>query len=345
MKSPQPKQNSRLIHNFTKFLIFFAVLSLGPLAAAQSKPFPGGIIRFFSTKVSTPEDDPSWNNQNLDGVRLRPIWSDLAPSSGTIDWSSIDAIFDIAADHGKIVGLSVSAGINTPDWVYDAGAYKYEVLGGDSEDETMPLPWDSVFQSKWLPFVRAMGKRYDGKPSLRYIVISGVCQVLETNMSGSAADDAALAALGGIDAWVAATKKIISVYARAFPTTPFFVTASRVFTNDIDNVALKAVIDWGVATYPGRFGIMNTTLNPDSSTVYYPNLAIYTYRDTQPVGFQMLCSSIKDPRRLGGTLDEALSAGVELGGEFVEVYQSDADDPINQPVLARQGEALKANIP
>ena len=345
MKSLQPNQNSRIIHNFTTFLIFLAAVSLGPLVSAQSKPFPGGIIRFFSTNVSTPEDDPSWNNTNLDGVRLRPIWSDLAPSSETIDWSSVDAIFDIAAEHGKIVGLSVSAGISSPEWVYDAGAMKYEILGGNEEGESMPLPWDPVFQSKWLPFVRAMGRRYDGNPSLRYVVISGLSQNLETFLSGSSADDVALTALGGIDAWVAASKKIISVYAKAFPTTPFFITAARVFTNDQDQVALRAVIEWGVATYPGRFGIMTASLNADSSTTYYPNEAIYTYRDTQPVGFQMLCSSIKDPVRLRGTLNEALSAGVELGGEYVEVYQSDADAPVNQPVLARQGDALKANIP
>ena len=55
--------------------------------------------------------------------------------------------------------------------------------------------------------------------------------------------------------------------------------------------ALRQVIDWGVATYPGRFGLMNTTLNANSSTVYYPNEAIYTYKDTQPVGFQMLANS------------------------------------------------------
>jgi hypothetical protein len=338
------KQKNSVIQ-IAKIVMVLGALYIDPQASAQSKPFPGGIIRFFSTNVSTPEDDPSWNNTNLDGVRLRPVWSDLAPSSGTIDWSSVDAIFDIAAERGKIVGLSVSAGLYSPEWVYDAGAMKYEILGGDAAGESMTLPWDPVFQIKWLPFIRAMGRRYDGNPSLRYVVISGLSQNLETNLSGSSADDVALTALGGKDAWIAAAKKIISVYAKAFPTTPFFITASRVFTNDYDNVALKAVIDWGVATYPGRFGIMNSTLNADSSTVYYPNLAIYTYRDTQPVGFQMLCSSIKDPVRLGGTLDQALHAGVLLGGEFVEVYQSDADAPVNQPVLARQGDALEANIP
>ena len=49
--------------------------------------------------------------------------------------------------------------------------------------------------------------------------------------------------------------------------------------------------------------------------------------------------------RLGGTLDEALLAGIALGAEFVEVYQSDADAPANQAVLAKEGDALEANVP
>jgi hypothetical protein len=343
MKCPQPKKNARIIHKFIKFMIILAALGLGPLASAQSKPWPAGVIRFFSLDVSSPENDPSWNNTNLDGVRLRASWSDLAPLRGVYDWSSVDRIFSIAAQHGKFVGLSVAAGVGTPQWVYDAGAYRYQLLDGTGQ--SMTLPWDSGFQSKYLPFVREMGRRYDGDPSLHYIVMGGLGQIIETYLSKSGADDAALTALGGLDAWVAAAKHIISVYASAFPTTPFFITAARVLTNDYDQVALREVIDWGVATYPGRFGIMNCTLNANSSTVYYPNEAIYTYRGTQPVGFQMLCSSIRNRRLLGGTLDEALSAGVNLGAEYVEIYQSDADAPANQTVLARQGDALEANLP
>ena len=98
-------------------------------------------------------------------------------------------------------------------------------------------------------------------------------------------------------------------------------------------LSLQTVIDWAVATYPGRFDIMNATLNAHSSTNYYPNLAIYTYYHTQPTGFQMLCSSIRDPQRLGGTLNQALTAGVLLGAKYrFELYQSDADAPQYQTI-------------
>ena len=88
---------------------------------------------------------------------------------------------------------------------------------------------------------------------------------------------------------------------------------------------------------------MNASLNADSTTVYYPNLAIYTYHTTQPAGFQMLCAEA-DSDRLGGTLNQALTQGVLLGGKFVEIYQQDADKPSNQTMLAIQGAALKGNL-
>ncbi|MEP6871601.1 MAG: beta-galactosidase [Anaerolineaceae bacterium] len=276
-------------------------------------------------------------------MRLRPLWSDIQPISGTYDWTSVDTILDLAAQHGKFIGLSVTAGVNTPQWVYDKGAIKYKLKDGSGL--SMSVPWDTAFLSRWLPFIQAMGNRYDGNPNLRYIVISGLGQYIETYLSKSAADDTALGALGGQAAWVASAQQIIAAYADAFPTTPFFITAGRPFFS-IDSVAsLQTVIDWAVANYPGRFGIMNATLNGVSDTGYYPNLAIYTYHGTQPVGFQMLCSSITDRVRLKGTLDQAFVQGIGLGANFVEVYQNDADAAFNQSVLAKRGTNLKANVP
>jgi hypothetical protein len=48
--------------------------------------------------------------------------------------------------------------------------------------------------------------------------------------------------------------------------------------------------------------------------------------------------------RFGGTLAQVLTAGVQLGSKFIEVYQSDVDPPANQQVLATEGAALKRNL-
>ena len=321
------------------FLLFAASASVG----FARKPFPSGVIRLFSTNVAKPENDPSWNNGNLDGMRLRPLWSDIQTTPGAYDWTSVDAILDVAGQHEKFIGLSVTAGVNSPQWVYDAGAIKYKLKDGSRLSTS--IPWDTGFLDSWLPFIKAMGDRYDGNPNISYVVISGLGQYIESYLSRSAADDIALGALGGQAAWIAGAQQIITAYADAFPTTPFFITAGRPFFSLDSMTSLQTVIDWAVATYPGRFGIMNATLNAVSDTGYYPNLAIYTYQGTQPVGFQMLCSSITDKVRLKGTLDQALGSGVALGAQFVEVYQNDADATANQPILAKRGADLEANVP
>ena len=112
--------------------------------------------------------------------------------------------------------------------------------------------------------------------------------------------------------------------------------------HDMALLAQQEVVNWAVATYPGRFGLMTASLNANSSTGYYPNLAIYTYRTTQPTGFQMLDSNFQDGGvRNRGTLAQAITAGLALGGKFVEVYEADVSDPRQQNVLATEGQALE----
>ncbi|HZS18564.1 MAG TPA: DUF11 domain-containing protein [Candidatus Udaeobacter sp.] len=335
---------SRIAGRFVTLLFAAGLAAIPETAFCQhQKADPAGIIRLFSTDVANPEDSPSWTNPNIDGMRLRPVWSDVQSTQATLDWSSIDEIMELATEHGKFIGLSVTAGVTTPQWVYDAGATKYHLQ--DGSERSMPIPWDDKFLTQWSGFVRAMGQRYDGNPTLGYIVMSGFGQAIETRLAETDADVAALTARGGMPSWISAAQQLIRLYADAFPTTPFFITAANPFglSNAEGLAALQQIIDWGVANYPGRFGIMNATLNANSNTLYYPNLAIYTYYRTQPTGFQTLCSAARDPRRLGGTLEQALMAGVQLGAKFVEVYQLDADDPANQEVLATQGAALEAN--
>ncbi len=51
------------------------------------------------------------------------------------------------------------------------------------------------------------------------------------------------------------------------------------------------------------------------------------------------------PVGCGGTLNQALTNGVQLGGKFVEVYEPDVEDPAQQTVLATQGAALQGSGP
>lgn len=313
----------------------------GPNATPPRKVHPNGIIRLFNESVAQPANNPAWRNPNIDGMRARLPWDIAQPDETTFHWKDLDDMLDLGARQGKPIGISVAAGVYTPRWVYAAGAARYTFSNGSG---TMPLPWDAAFLDQWLAFIRRLGARYDSDPALGYVVMSGMGENIETYMAQTPRDHERLTALGGATAWKAAAKKIISAYGDAFPTTPFFITAAKPFHNAEGLSALQGVVEWGVATYPGRFGIMNASLHANSTTVYYPNLAVYTYSPAQPVGFQMLCSEKHDSARLQGTLAQALRAGVRLGAKFVEVYQADADLSANQQLLANQGAALKENL-
>gem|GEM_PF-2957171 len=293
---------------------------------AFAKPYPAGIVNLNSDQISptttiTNLTNHPWTNPNVDGMRVRTQWAYVQPTQNTYDWTGLDEAVWLGSVNYKFIGLAVPAGYTTPQWVYDSGATKYALQDGSGL--SMPLPWDPAFLNKWLPFVRALGARYDGNPAVGYVVMGGMSQHFETYIAKVEPDITNLTNLGGPAAWVRAAKQIIAVYAEAFPTTPFFLTLAKPFPNPDGLAALKEVTDWGAATYPGRFGIMNAALNANSSTGYYPNEAVYTYRFTQPTGFQMACSAVRDPVRLGGTLAQALAKGYQLGGKFIEVYEPD----------------------
>ncbi len=212
----------------------------------------------------------------------------------------------------------------------------------------MPLPWEDAFLNQWLPFVRAMGQRYDGNAALGYVVLSGLGQGVETFLAKTTADNAALTTLGGDRAWITTAKRIIAAYAEAFPTTPVFISMARPFPTANGTAALQEVVEWGVATYPGKFGLMTASLNAKSSTSWYPNNAIYTYGTKQPTGFQMLWKQTGDTlNKLNGnpasaSLEQSLNKGVNLRGRFVEIYRPDLDNPDLQSTLSRDRSRLLA---
>ena len=208
--------------------------------SASAKPYPAGVVDLTSNQIAANNTDANlarhdWSNHNVQGMRLKTAWSFVQPTATTYDWSALDETMQLGAENGKFIGLSIAAGTSTPQWVYDGGARKYALQDGSGL--SMPLPWDTAFQEKWLPFIRALGQRYDGNPALGYIVMAGLGEDIETYVAKTAADDSALTALGGATAWVAAAKTIISTYAQAFPTTPFFLTMARPFPSTSVGVA------------------------------------------------------------------------------------------------------------
>jgi Beta-galactosidase len=325
----------------------------------QTKPWPAGIIGLCAPDtIENPIGDlsgmPAWTNPRVDGIRLRCCWNVVQPQSGAYNWSTIDQALSLANQHGKKIGVSISAGTLTPQWVYDSGATKY-ILANRSAG-AMPLPWEAAFQNKWLAFINEFGARYDGNPALAYVCPTGFMQNCVMYFAPDPRDESRLTALATqagyaslSDAYVPAAESIIASFAAAFPTTAIVLNPVVPFTTGGQG-AVDSIRNWGFDTYPGQFGVMyplQATIPPHT-----PPPPALPY----PKGNQMLCVA-SDAARLYEDpdpiplplppipLQDALENAVSLDGQYVEIYGSDLTPPLNQTVLAIEGAKLKANLP
>lgn len=303
-------------------------------AAADLKPGPHGIYALLPSFNSERPVDlvrPVWSNPLVRGLCVRTVWRNVQPDESRIDWSYFDQAATLAAGHGKCVGLSLAAGLFTPAWVYRAGARPFDfTLSGPwipTRAMTMPEPWDPAFLEQWGATIRAMGRRYDANPAVAYVMIGGLGFSIESVYAKSPADIAKLDSLGGAALWLEGAKRIVDLYAAAFPSTPFIYAMAPPIKGDF--APTRALVEYGVARYPGRFGIMHHGLNAVADPAFYPNHAVRTYSSKTPAGFQMVWSSEGDEgaKRVKGTLGQALARGAEFNAQFVEVYENDCQNP------------------
>gem|GEM_PF-2034615 len=326
---------------------------------AQTKPWPAGIIGLcppdtIEDPIGDLSDIPGWTNPNVDGIRLREGWNVIEPQEGNYNWTTIDQAMSLGNQYGKKVGVSIAAGIFTPQWVYDSGATKYDLVDGSGT--AMPLPWETRFQNKWLEFVSAFGARYDGNPALAYICPTGFMTINVMYFASTPEDEinlTALAVLAGYPtlsaAYVPAAETIIAAHTAAFPTTAVILNPVQPFDEGGQD-AVDSIRDFGFTMYPGQFG----TMYPQAATP--PPHAPAPPPSTYPNGSQMLCvASNTDflylppapvpPPPAPIPLQDALEFAVTLGHQYVEIYGDDIKLDIDQPVLETEGAKLEANLP
>ena len=310
-------------------LLLASALALGQ-TAAQAAPeatkSPHGIFDILRDTVS--ETQPCWTNPAIDGVRWRGGWNRVQKKvGGPYDWSGPDAALALAQKHGKRLGISFVALMAPPEGLEAAGC-KFVELGYGK------VPWinDPVYLAKWSDFIKAAGARYDGK--VDYIAMGGLGRVIESGIARKPGDMAILDALGGLSGWESAVKAITEAHAAAFQQTPFIFTASKPYRSPEGQETLRRVLNHLAAKYPGRFGIMNCSLNAHSGTGYLPNELVRKWSATNPCGLQFLTSTRGfHGHSMGGTLADALEAGVRLGAHWIEIYPLDGDNPANAKLL------------
>jgi hypothetical protein len=338
---------------------------------------PSGIGRLLpgDEPPNIASDTEILENRRVDFYRFRGgvAWRDIQSAhNAPIDFALIDEQIAIAVEYDKKIGMNLGApGVYSPDWLFGPApsakqtVYKYVYLEKDKQTQlsvgNSPLFFDEAYLKRLDGHIKKLGEKYDGNPTVTYIVISGFMQGIPMYVA-NAEDEAVMHTLAqnpagnwpvyadAVVAYVEVVPRIIDMWAAAFPSTSIIATLAPPFETDAGKDAQNEVKQYGLDTYPGHFGVMvaarYATPAPHQAPIeriYFPKgcqMAHPTswtekvYKKPEPVPYP------PPPQRL----EDNLWAAVELNDQYAEVYVGDLYPEENQPVLEEMGSLLEANV-
>jgi len=299
-----------------------------------------------------PSSHDAWGYETTTAVHGRTI----EPEPGVFDFVPLDTYVRERQSIGvplvlalQTVGM-VGGGPDkgkpkAPDWLFAAGAVWHR--GTCTNGEGMIAPWDAVYL-EWLPtFLRAVNDHIATQDAAYREAVVGIVimsggmygemQLYSCNMY-----DKLKAYYGLSDAelnsrYEAGIKQVVDIYAAAFPDLPLILQAGYSVTT-AQGAVERAVIEYAVTHYPGRFALKWNGLDPGASGLghYQTLFAEYAARGVQ-VGFE------------AGHPERYKTAGVYDPAKFAETWAvavGDPDDPDDHGASASfmcyQGELLIA---
>jgi hypothetical protein len=364
--------------------ILAAALMLASTPCAYCSPPMRGIYALGSGTPQQPIPAAVLRNPNVDGIALRYSWNELEPEAGMLDWSDIDRDLAQARRYHKAVSLSVTAGVRTPHWVYDTGALRFTFAWDrpwgfpPCSAQSIPIPWDNTYLSRWKALVRDLGHRYANNPSLIAIKLTGIngaTQETQLPHSGGAQMvHGPLTCLNSdsISAWQtsgytrarvdAAWGEIADAFANAFPNQQLVLMIGPGAFPPIDDLGrlmphrkadiqlVHELINAGIERFGSRLVVQNNGL---SAVRCWYELSALANRVT--VGYQMLWDVTDDSRcRMNGgvspcepasVLQSSFARGVECEARYIEVYQADILNPALSGIIAQAHQALITHSP
>jgi Beta-galactosidase len=204
---------------------------------------PGGLVAVIAYDSGQTLDAPTFSNPYISGIAIQIHWSDIEPTEGTYNWSTLDAVVADAAANNKWVQFLIWPGFFTPSWELVGVAqdtFPIQYGPGKGTAEPLPMPWDSTYLSRWLAFVAQVGARYGANPTLKLVAAAGPTSVSsEATLPNSTADLKQWQTDGYtptkyLNAW----EQVLKAYAADFPNQ--FVSFSIGGGLDINDMGIVA---------------------------------------------------------------------------------------------------------
>jgi hypothetical protein len=330
---------TRLVMRITLLSTALASIGCVLVASVHGKPDravtgPRGI--FALSAGTKPLPDSVLADASVTGVSLRAAWAEIEPRERELVWV-FDREIERAARVGKKVMLRVTAGSNSPDWVYAAGAEKFEFTEANAfrkqqgESLRTPIPWDPVFLAKWRRFVKAFGERYSANGAVVLVHMAGPSKSsAEMHLPRTPADKEHWGRIGYTKGkLVGAWQSVVDAYAEAFPDR---FLALNVATPLYDDGVVEDVLAYALGRLGPRLAVQHNALSAKTRREWITHARVAAYRDRALVGFQLLSPVTPHGRfndggrRFGGTMTEAMQIGLDAGARYIEIYPADLKD-------------------
>jgi hypothetical protein len=323
------------------------IFSLGLCLAVFGASLGGGLagtplgqVKIFS--LQRPDQDPTQEPPELRspwiyGLSWRFKWRTIEPHQGQYRWDLIDSALAVTGQSGKKAMLRITAGINSPDWVYQAGARPFAFRNLDLAHPEhyparlrMPIPWDDVYLAAWEAFIHTFGKRYNGHPHIYSIQMTGGGHIGEMNLPKAHTQ---WLQVGYTDAkLIAAWKRIIAAYQRAFPDRPINLDINEPLGRR--SHVLEPIVAYVLTAYPHKVYLQHNGLKADFPRDHRLRRIIREASTKTVVGYQMVGGKGFLERQTGDRW-AAFRQAWEDGASYLEVYASDIRDPTQQEALQR----------
>jgi hypothetical protein len=344
--------------------ILGSVLFLRP-ALGQPAP-PSGLVVVIENK---PQENQlnlrALSNPYISGVALQIRWRDLEPVQGIPDWSKLDQLFAAAEASRKWVQLLIFPGFFSPPWALEGvktETFPLQYGPGKGTVESLPLPWDEVYLSRWFAFVRQLSQRYGRSPAFKVIAAAGPTSVSAEFTLPSKPEDVAIWLNAGYTPrkYIAAWQKTLPVYAADFPNQ--YISLSLGFGLNINDRGKldpperkrtrQEIVDLAGGVLGRRFVLQFSNLDGFPGAGPGPRAVDFMlgYNGRVITGFQLRTSCERHSGDMGaeGNPALALKKSFDIGlqpntagvrANYLEIYEPDVLAEDLQPVL-RDGASL-----
>lgn len=255
------------------------------------------------------------------GILVRVSWKDIETADNISNWALIDNQLAAAKLYGKKISLAIGSGPNSPDWLFSQGAQSISYSVPFSG--TIPIPWDTVFITKWTEFIAELGSRYANDTTIQLVYITnsstnGFEMQLPFNPTPS------YLSIGYtdqniIDSW----KQVIDAFSISFP--------DHYLTNDFhpvnsSNIVADSIYAYAKQNIGSRYGANGWWWTQNNISVYpfQYNILQNSSATNLFTGIQMAHSGVTSPNSFGtGGMPVALNLAISNNICYWEIWNND----------------------